>query len=399
MIQPDDFGSEFQDFVARVEELRASRTGPAADHPVLLDAALLELQHIVETMGPAYEEAVSAHGTRASSGVQDELRLFKAIFEQLPLPVALVDAETVVRRVNSAAVNLIGVPAGYAAGRQLSGFLGPGDRIALRSQVAAVARGDGGRGLTVRLPQQPDVPVRVSLSELRLTQEPRATVLVVLGPVAVADPLPETPQRSGPPAALPEAVSRAELTDLLDRCTRTLLGGISGESADPLTSVTGILREQLADWAILDLMPAGSLHRSAVLGLAGNEDTTLEKAVGQQDPCRCPAVAEAAATGAASLYVRPNDLNCLGSDDRGASLCARAGVTSLLTVPLKAEPAGGGPVSGVLTLVRTGTRPSFSLAEARAAEVVVQHMAIAVERFPLPGPGKGPGKEDDDNAC
>ncbi|HEY9437084.1 MAG TPA: PAS domain-containing protein [Streptomyces sp.] len=384
MTQPEDFGSEFQDFVSRVEELRASRTAPGADHPVLLDAALLELQHIVETMGPVYEVAASSHGRRGASGVQDDLRLFKAIFEQLPLPVALVDAETVVRSVNSAAVRLIGAPAGYASGRQLSGFLGPGDRIALRIQVAAVARGDGGRGITVRLPHQPDLPVHVTLSALRLTQEPHATVLVVLGPVTGAAPLPDTPQDSGPGTALTGAVSEAALMDLLDTCTRTLLRGLSGKPDDPLTAVTGVLRERLADWAVLDLVRAGTLHRSAVLGLAGNEDTTLEKAIGQQDPCRCPAVAEAAATGAASLHVRPDDLNCLGSDDRGASLCVRADVASLLTVPLKAGPADGSPVSGVLTLVRTGARPSFSLAEARAAEVVVRHMAIALERLPAP---------------
>lgn len=380
MSQSDDFGSDFQDFVVRVEELRASRTGPTADHSVLLDAALLELQHIVETMGPAFEE-FSVRGTRASSAVQAELRLFKAIFEHLPLPVALVDSDTVVRRVNEAAVALTGVPAGFAAGRQLGGFLRTGDRAALRSQVAAVARGEGSRSLTVHLQQEPEHPLHVSLSDLSLPREPGTAVLVTLRPAADADPLFAGSGAVGPSAAQPDAVLQAELTDLLDRTTGTLLSGGADTSNELLTAVAAELCEQLGDWAVLDLTAAtGSLRRSAVLGLGGSTDTTLEKAVTHQDPYGCKVVAEAAATGFASLFVRPDDLDCLGSDDSGASLCVRADVTSLLVLPLTSNRAGDGRILGVLTVLRSGARPSFSLAEARAAEMVARHMAIARER-------------------
>lgn len=212
MSQPDDFGSVFQDFVVRVEELRASRTSPTADHSVLLDAALLELQHIVETMGPAFEN-FAGRGARTPSGVEAELRLFKAIFEHLPLPVAVVDSDTVVRRVNDAAIALTGLPAGYAAGRQLGSCLATGDRVALRGQVAAVARGEGGRSLTVHLQRQPERPLRASLSALSLPREPGAAVLVTLGAAADADPLSAGPGVTGPATAEPDAVLQAELTD------------------------------------------------------------------------------------------------------------------------------------------------------------------------------------------
>lgn len=228
---------------------------------------------------------------------------------------------------------------------------------------------------------RPGHPLHVSLSDLSLPREPGTAVLVTLRPAADADPLFAGSGAVGPSAAQPDAVLQAELTDLLDRTTGTLLSGGADTSNELLTAVAAELCEQLGDWAVLDLTAAtGSLRRSAVLGLGGSTDTTLEKAVTHQDPYGCKVVAEAAATGFASLFVRPDDLDCLGSDDSGASLCVRADVTSLLVLPLTSNRAGDGRILGVLTVLRSGARPSFSLAEARAAEMVARHMAIARER-------------------
>ncbi|QNE73453.1 hypothetical protein F0344_01435 [Streptomyces finlayi] len=56
----------------------------------------------------------------------------------------------------------------------------------------------------------------------------------------------------------------------------------------------------------------------------------------------------------------------------------RADVSSLLTVPLAATP-GETPARGALTLLRTGERSPFSMAETKYVEMIVGHMAIVAE--------------------
>ncbi|MFB7555097.1 hypothetical protein [Streptomyces brevispora] len=57
----------------------------------------------------------------------------------------------------------------------------------------------------------------------------------------------------------------------------------------------------------------------------------------------------------------------------------RADVGSLLSVALTTA-VGEPPARGAVTLLRTGVRPSFSLAEARCVERIAGHMAIVAER-------------------
>ncbi|MFC9247665.1 PAS domain-containing protein [Streptomyces sp. NPDC057136] len=372
MTQSEDFGSEFRDFAARVEELRAARARPDSERSVLLDAALLELQHVVDDMRPAYEEFAS-RVRGATTGVRAE-QLFKAIFENIPVPVALVDGETVMRRINAAAADLTGLPVGYAAGRPLSGILRPGDRPALRSQTAAVARGEGSRSLSVHLQSRTGSFVRVTLTEVLSSGDTETAVLVTLWPTS-------TQATGHPPEATPTvrvAVRAAELTDLMDRTTRVLLGGRAHDPAEVLRSVTGLIRDGIADWAVLDLLVEGELTRSAVHGPEGNDDPGLEKTIVQQDPRRCPVVVGVVSTGSVVLDGLAADLDRLGVDDNGAPLAGRADVGSLLAVPLSAQ-VGEPPVRGVLTLLRTGARPSFSMAEAACVETIVGHMAIVAE--------------------
>lgn len=375
MAQSEEFGSGFEAFVARVEELRAARARPDSERSVLLDAALLELQHVVDDMRPAGEEFTS-RAAGAPSGRKAEQRLFKAIFENLPVPVALVDGETVVRRINTAAAELTCLPPGYAAGRPLSGVLRPGDRPALRSQTAAVARGEGSRSLSVQLQPRTGNRVRVTLSGMTLPGDTDTTVLVALWPSAGLPVSPEPAER--PVRAVRTAVREAELTDLMDRTSSVLIRDGAHDPAEALRAVTGLVRDRLADWAVLDLLTGGWLARSAVQAPEGHDDPGLEKTIVQQDPRRCPVVVKVVSTGAMVLDGLGDALDRLGVDDNGAPLMGRADVSSLLTLPLAAV-AGETPARGALTLLRTGARPPFSLAEAKSVAMIVGHMAIVAE--------------------
>ncbi|MFC9627989.1 PAS domain-containing protein [Streptomyces mirabilis] len=371
MAQTDEFGEELADFVRRVAELKAARSVPTDDLPTVLDAAIFELDHVAGQLWPRYESLSSAGPSGVASVDRQEQQLLKALFQRVPVPVALVDRETVVRRLNFAASSFTGVRAGYATGRPLTGFLAHADRAAFRSQAAAVARGEGDRSLTVHLQQQPAVPVRATLTALRPSGEPRTAVLVVLQPADSRVPSPE--RVPGPVPTLTETTRHAALMDLVDAVTTALLSGPVGDPAGVLERAAGVMHERFADWVVADVAGAARLSRTTVL--APSDSVAGARDVAAQDPVACPLVVEAARGGSTALPVRPEDPDAFGRDTSGAPILVRANVTSLLCVPLTTAP---GPVQGVLTLFRCGARRAFSMAEAQAMDMMSRHLALAM---------------------
>lgn len=446
MSETGAFGEELADFVRRVAELRSARALPPEEQRGVLDAALFELQHAAETLWPRYER-LAARAPEGTSAERQERQLLKTVFQRLPLPVVLIDRDTVVRRMNLAATTLTGVRAGYATGRPLAALLTPGDRAPFRSQVAATARGEGGRSLTVRLQQRPKEPVRATLAALALPGEPQQTVLLVLqpgvagagpnGPAGVgrrmaADPAgrreaggaagaePPGPgggfagpggtgagfagpggavrgrRRLGGAPDLVEATERAAALDLVDTVATTLLRTPPADARGAVEAAARVLHGRFADWVIADLTAAGDGSGDAgpgpgvvrrVLVLGPPDDPALAKELAAQDPADCPLVREVAAGGSASLQVRPEDALALGTDTGGAAVLVRAEVSSLLCLPVAADAPGAGEprVLAVLTLLRTRARRAFSMAEAQAADVLSRHVGLAMRRPDPPG--------------
>ncbi|UUU29635.1 PAS domain-containing protein [Streptomyces sp. CA-210063] len=368
MTQTDEFGEELADFVRRVAELKAARSVPTGDLPTVLDAAIFELDHVADRLWPWYERLTTSGPSGGASSAAQEHQLLKAVFQCLPLPVVLVDRETVVRRLNQAATAFTGVRSGYATGRPLSGFLVHADRAAFRSQAAAVARGEGDRSLNVHLQQRPSLPVRATLTALRPSSEPRNTVLVVLQPAGDGMPTVE-PRRPLP--NLTETTRHAALMDLVDAMTTALLTAPAGAALDRAAHV---LHGRFADWVIADTASPG-LTRTTVLAPSEGEAKLLKA----QNPATCPLVVDAARGGSPALQIRPADPDAFGHDSSGAPVLVRANVTSLLTVPL---PAPNGRIKAVLTLFRSGARLAFSMAEAQAMDTMSRHIALAMERDP-----------------
>ncbi|MEV0440317.1 PAS domain-containing protein [Streptomyces spectabilis] len=378
MPQTEEFGEELADFVRRVAELKASRAVPSGDLRTMLDAALFELDHAAERLWPGFERISVDGPTAAASSDRDEQRLLRAVFQRFPLPVVLVDGETVVRRMNVAATGLTGVRGGYATGRPLSGFLTPSDGIAFRSQAAAVARGEGDRSLTVRLQPRPEQPLRATLTGLRPGTEPRTVLLVVLQPVGADDPRGGDQGTFGSRRAraapdLAETTRHAELLELSDMMTAALLTAPPGEPAEVLRRAADVLHGTFADWVITDETGARP-RRTTVLGPRGGPVADVLA----QDPADCPLVMETVRCGAPVLQVRPHPEDGFGRDASGAPVLVRTQVTSLLCVALTADP--GDPPEGVLSLFRTGARLAFSMAEARAVDVMSRHIALAMRR-------------------
>lgn len=398
MTEAEELGAELADFRRRVAELRAARSLPSAAQLPALDAALIELQHAADVLFPRYARLAARHrGHHARRGDGHEQQLLRALFQRLPVPTMLLDRDTVVRRLNVAATQLFGMRAGYATGRSLATSLAREGRAAFRSQVAAVARGEGERSLVVRLLRPPEVcaedggMLRATLTALRPPQEPRAAVLAVFQR-AIADP----PAREAPPAAarrsspdLAEVSRHARLLDLVDDMATTLLRIPLDEPAalgeDRVLTVAeraaGVLGASFADWVIVDVVDGADGQGVRRVHVHG-PDAPLRRAVAAQHPMHSPLVADAVRHGVEALQVRPEDPMALGRDATGAPVLLRAEVSSLLCVPLAVpgEPREGRPV-GALTLLRTGGRRPFELAETAAAERMARHVTCALHRL------------------
>ncbi|OEV04409.1 PAS domain-containing protein [Streptomyces nanshensis] len=398
----EDFGSELSDFRRRVDELHAARSLPQAERLLSLDAALFELRHVAQVLWPRLEELAAA-GRRFGHDDGHEQRLLRTLVHQLPVAVVLLDKDAVVRRMNAAATRLFGLRAGYASGRSLTGSLTHESRPLLRTQVAAVARDEGARSLRVRLlhPGETDdsaldvhggaggVPsgttLRVTLTPLRTPQDARSVVLCVFQPVldgpsgpAAADVAAVEPRPSAGPPALEEISRHAQLLDLVDDMAAALLSA-EGPRRAVAERAASVLYERFADWVIVDLAGEDALHREVVLG----PDEEIREALLRQDPSSVPLVREAAGKGTRTLQARAEDAGAFGWDASGSAVLVRAGVGSLVCLPLSRErhpgtPGGPGPALGALTCLRTDRGRVFELAEAGAAERMARHIALAL---------------------
>lgn len=396
MTEVEDLGAELADFRRRVAELRASRSLPSSERSPALDAALIELQHAADVLWPRYERLAHHLGGNGRRGDGHEQQLLRALFQRLPVPTMLLDRDTVVRRLNVAATQLFGMRAGYATGRSLATSLAREGRAAFRSQVAAVARGEGERSLVVHLLRPPEVSakdggeLRATLTALRPPREPRAAVLAVFQRAIAGPPAPAAPGAPpGPHTAPPDLaeVSRhTRVLDLVDEMATALLQipldspDTPGEDrvATVAERTARVLGASFADWTILDVAEGETVRRVHVDG----PDALLRKAVAAQPPMRSPLVADAVRHGTESVRVRPEDPEALGRDATGAQVLLRAEVSSLLCLPL-VVPRGPeeGRVLGALTLLRTGGRRPFELAETAAAARMARHVTIALHRL------------------
>lgn len=399
----DGLGEELADFRGRVQELQAARSLPPDQRLQALEAALFELRYAADELWPRFQAL--ARGT-GSGGERREEQLLRALHQRLPLPVAVLDREGTIRRLNQSAAQLLGVGAGYATGRPLTGFVAPGDRAALRSQLAATARGDGDRSQVLGL-LPGGVPVRMTMVALRPPGETRNSVLAVFQtPGNVPGPSP-TPATADPAAELAEATRLTLLLDVLDDTAAALLTLRSAEPERVLGAVARELHGRVADWVVADAVTAeGKLRRCVVTAPAGPEAAKLAGDLLTQDPATCPLVAQAARDGHTCVQVRPQDVAGFGRDAEGSAVIARAGVVSLVCLPVPAPPGDPrGPAAAILTLFRTATgraagtastagtgatasagaggtafgeRP-FSLSETGVLERVARHTALALD--------------------
>ncbi|MFI7536026.1 SpoIIE family protein phosphatase [Streptosporangium sp. NPDC049376] len=360
---------------SRVSSLREARSAYPADPRSTLDAALAELDTARELLESALRELRKAprrSGDR-ESGSQRELKLLRQVFRSFPVPVVVLDASGVVRRISAETSRMLGSPAGYLIGRSFPLLVDVSRRAAFRSHLTAVQQGGQSATFQTRLTHQGRAHT-VQLAVIRLTMpgEPQEMTAVVILPLEahVAGDPPGPVDRSD--ASLVMAAARRQ--ELLARMTRLLLDEESLRQPVTVTRAARLLAAETADWVIADVVRDGVPRRAVVLGPSDKPVTELVRLVEGLTPLAAPTVAHVLTGGSGVVHEMLEDESLLGEVPGGPPLLRVMGAASLLVVPIQGE-AGA---LGALTLVRLRDREPFSLADLGLMEEIGAHLGLAL---------------------
>jgi PAS domain S-box-containing protein len=356
---PDGSFADLADLAGRRDALRLA----AADPRTLLDAAFAELDAAIETLAKL-AAAGEDDGTAAAARGADE-DLLRAVFEQAPAPLIMLDPDGTIRQANTRAGDLIGVSPTYAAGKPLSSFADLASRAAVQSQLAAAIRtGAAQTGCTL---VGRDGPVAVTLSVSALPAGTRLLVVTMT---------PEVPGRPAPPAPSPppDYAAMARRMDMVTAATRLLLDNSTFSEAVTLQRCARLLAGEIASWVIVDVERSGELRRQFVVGPPGEREDELARDMRGADPPAESVPAQVHATGQSVILAHADDAGVLGSAPDGLPLLLALGATSLVSVPI----SDGDSRYGVLTLTRQAAEGRFTLADLALAGELGQHLGVAI---------------------
>ncbi|NYH53471.1 PAS domain-containing protein [Nocardiopsis arvandica] len=370
----------------RVAALRNTHTMYPDDSRSTAEAALAELEYAERLLGDAGGQLARTHAgpEPRRRGDDGDRTLLRAMFQELSVPVVLLDHEGYIRRINNAGAARLGSAPGYLTGKPFAHFVDLRKRAAMQSWLAAVLRGDGSAALESRLAQRGWAEdVHLTLTRLELPTEPNPLVLVAMSP-----PM-NGAEEEGPAPLEPEVedqvvVLAARRLDVLTRMTRLLLRSAGpGGAGKPLAlaDAADLLADSYADWVVVDVcdLPTGpAAARRAVV--AGPADAPAEhrEAVAAAAPGASDIPGEVLDRGQSLLFPLIEDDAVLGHTASGAPLLAMLGAGSLLSVPL----LGSRGVRGALTLIRRSNRGSFRLADLGLIEEIGEHIGLALPPRP-----------------
>ncbi|WP_329093563.1 SpoIIE family protein phosphatase [Streptosporangium sp. NBC_01469] len=359
----------------RVSSLREAKSAYPADPRSTLDAALAELDTARELLDASVRElrkAPKRSGER-ESGSQRELKLLRQVFRTFPIPVVVLDASGVVRRISAETSRMLGSPAGYLIGRSFPLFVDVSRRAAFRSHLTAVQQGGQTATLQTRLAHQGRAhTVQLAVTRLTMPGEPQEMVAVMI--------LPLEAQVAGPPHGPADrsdatlVVAAARRQELLSRMTRLLLDEESLRQPVTVTRASRLLVAEWADWVIADVVRDGMPRRACVLGPSDKPVTQLVRLAEGMNPLTAPAIAHVLTGGSGVVHEMLEDDGLLGDVPGGPPLLRVMGAASVLIVPI----GGENGVLGALTLVRLRDREPFSLADLGLMEEIGAHLGLAL---------------------
>ncbi len=379
--------AELGDLAGRRDALRQAAAMPGADPRALLEAAFAELDAAVEVLTKVTEagQPESAPAAQPDS-LSAERTLLRAVFQNAPAPLFVLEPDGTVRRANNKAGRMIGAAPGYATGRALTAFVDLPSRAAVQSQLAAAARTGTARRVDCRL-LGPDGPVDVNLTVEVIALHDSTRLLVV---TVAAEPDPTNPsrtrtrgksgRRSTPeraeeqtaPPGLVRAMTRR--MDMITAVTRLLLDNSTFSEAVTLQRCARLLAGNVASWVIVDVERAGLLRRQSVIGPHGQPSEELARTARAVDPEPGSVPDQVYSAGTSILLAHAEDTDILGTAPDGTPLLMLIGATSLLSVPV----TDGDTTYGALTLARTAGEGRFEIVDLGLVEELGRHLGVAI---------------------
>jgi serine phosphatase RsbU (regulator of sigma subunit)/PAS domain-containing protein len=366
--------SEITGLKARYAALRQAAALPGAKPGPLLEAALAELEAAVAALTLTGNGAQAEHGNGGSEASHAERRLLHAVFQQAPVPLFLLGADSTVRRVNAAAVDLLGYGAGYATGKSFTAFIDLPARPTAATQLAAAARKNEMRDFQCTL------LTAAGTAEHSLAVHPVSAqggsgqlVVAVTAPRAGGSRArPRTAKRAEPAAEVVQAMTRR--LDLVMAATRILLENITYSEPVALQRYARLLARELTAWVIVDVTGGSRLRRQHVSGPEDQRSEKLARAVAAIDPEPGSGPYQVHESGSTMLIAHADDPGALGDGPDSIPLLMLLGATSVLSVPL----TDGEHAYGVLTLARWPGHQHFEMADVGLVEELGEQLALAI---------------------
>jgi phosphoserine phosphatase RsbU/P len=374
---------EIAELRERSAALRQSAALPGAQLPQLLDAALTELDGAIDTVAALH--AGSSPGPAAgphADPAEIERRLLRAMFQDAPVPLFVLDRDTTVRRINRRAADLLGSGAGYASGKLFTAFVALPSRAAVRSQLAAVARTGKPRHISCPLlGASAAAHVVLTLDVLDLPGESGLLIAAAstghgapITPPDVAEAAAGATGGGADTAAVRAVEAITHRLDLVTAATRLLLENATFSESAALQRCARLLAGELAAWVIVDVDRRQRLRRQVVIGPADHESQQLARAVTAVDPQPGSAPRQVHESGSSMLIAHAEDVGILGTGAGDVPLLMQLGATSVLCVPL----SDGEQSYGVLTLARRANEPHFEIADLGLVEELGEQLALAI---------------------
>jgi len=385
----------FADLARRRDALRYAAALPGADPRGLLEATFAELDAAVDAIAKLVESETGAADPATPDGppasVSAERGLLRAVFQNAPAPLFLLEPDGTIRRANGKAGDLIGAPPGYATGRLLTAFVDLPSRAAVQSQLAAATRTGTARQADCKLLSAAG-PVDATMTANVVTLPDSSRLLVVTvteRPGGAGSSSGLSVERggeddgvdTGPASGLahPESTGTAvqvmtRRMDMVTAVTRLLLDNSTFSEAVTLQRCARLLAGDIASWVIVDVERADRLRRQFVIGPRDEAQEDLARRARTVDPQAGTVPAQVHSAGRSVVLAHADDPGILGTTPDGAPLLMLLGVTSLLSVPI----SDGTTTYGVLTLGRQATEGHFEIAELGLAQELGEHLGVAI---------------------
>jgi serine phosphatase RsbU (regulator of sigma subunit) len=315
--------------------------------------------------------------------------MLRALFQEAPVALILIERDGTVRRVNQAAGQLLDTGSGYATGRPFTAFVNLPSRAAVDSQLAAVIRTGTPRQVRCEL------LTGAGTTECELTAglaRPRGDADQLI--VAIREATGPAPRGRQPGGTARGKAGRAETAtrgkaadapspliaamtrrlDLVTAVARLLLENAPLNETVVLQRCARLLASDLAAWVIVDVARGQRLRRQYVVGGEDQPAAELARAVAAQDPQPGSLPHTVYDTSSSQLIAHAEDVGVLGENPDGVPLLMLFGATSVLSVPLW----DGEHCYGALTLARRPSAGHFGIAELGLIEEIGEQLALAI---------------------